>query len=355
MKKKTDNSKLNRQVDNAELPLGKLSFSLLKKLLEKYQSKPDSRVIIGPKLGEDAAVIEYPDRYLVAKTDPITFATEEIGWYAVQVNANDIATRGAVPKWFQATILLPENKTTGEVVERVFAQIYNACNQLNIAVIGGHTEISYNLDRPIVVGCMLGEVEKNKLVSTSGARTGDVILLTKGIVIEGTAIIAREKQEELKDKGYSKNFIKRCQNFIYKPGLSVLKEALLANQSEVHAMHDPTEGGLSAGIYEIAQASQVGIVVERAKIPILEESQTLCNEYHLNPLNTITSGSLLIVSTKSESNKIIKILQKEGIKSYLIGEIKEKDYGTKIKTDNFLEDLTCSATDEITRIFALKA
>ena len=152
-----------------KLPLGKLDFSLLERLLGKYQSKTDSRVIIGPKLGEDAAVIDFPDRYLVAKTDPITFATEEIGWYAVQVNANDIATRGAVPKWFQATILLPENKTTEELVANIFSQIQNACEELNITIIGGHTEVSYNLDRPIIVGCMLGEVEKHKLVSTSGA------------------------------------------------------------------------------------------------------------------------------------------------------------------------------------------
>ena len=347
---KKENAKKN-DITSKKLPLGKLDFSLLEKLLEKYQSKPDSRVIIGPKLGEDAAVIEYPDRYLVAKTDPITFATDEIGWYAVQVNANDIATRGAAPKWFQATILLPENKTTEELVEKIFSQIYNACNQLNIAVIGGHTEISYNLHRPIVVGCMLGEVEKNKLVSTSGARPGDMIILTKGIVIEGTAIIAREKQKELRDKGYSEKFIHRCQDFIYSPGLSVLKEALLANQFEIHAMHDPTEGGLSAGLYEIAEASQVGILIEREKVPILGESQKLCDEFRLNPLSVITSGTLLIIVPERESGKIIGLLEKEGIASYLIGEIKDKNFGIKIKTGNIEESLIYSAIDEITRIF----
>ena len=347
---KKENAKKN-DITSKKLPLGKLDFSLLEKLLEKYQSKPDSRVIIGPKLGEDAAVIEYPDRYLVAKTDPITFATDEIGWYAVQVNANDIATRGAAPKWFQATILLPENKTTEELVEKIFSQIYNACNQLNIAVIGGHTEISYNLHRPIVVGCMLGEVEKNKLVSTSGARPGDMIILTKGIVIEGTAIIAREKQKELRDKGYSEKFIQRCQDFIYSPGLSVLKEALLANQFEIHAMHDPTEGGLSAGLYEIAVASQVGILIEREKVPILGESQKLCDEFRLNPLSVITSGTLLIIVPERESGKIIGLLEKEGIASYLIGEIKDKNFGIKIKTGNIEESLIYSAIDEITRIF----
>ncbi|MDD3655479.1 MAG: AIR synthase family protein [Atribacterota bacterium] len=335
-----------------KLPLGKLDFSLLERLLGKYQSKTDSRVIIGPKLGEDAAVIDFPDRYLVAKTDPITFATEEIGWYAVQVNANDIATRGAVPKWFQATILLPENKTTEELVANIFSQIQNACEELNITIIGGHTEVSYNLDRPIIVGCMLGEVEKHKLVSTSGAKPGDAIILTKGIVIEGTVIIAREKKEELEARGYQKNFIQRCQNYLYNPGLSVIKEALLANNMEVHAMHDPTEGGLAAGLYEIVQASGVGLLVEREKIPILEEAKILCKEYSLDPLRTITSGTLLIVTSLKSSQKIITLLEENKIKASLIGEIKEQRFGLKIATGGIWQDLKISAKDEITKIFA---
>jgi hydrogenase expression/formation protein HypE len=348
MKNKTTDKK---NIIEKKLPLGKLDFSLLDKMLNKYQSKKDSRVIIGPKLGEDAAVIEYQDRYLVVKTDPITFATEEIGWYVVQVNANDIATRGATPKWFQATILLPEKKTTEALVDKIFSQIYDACNKLNIMVIGGHTEISYNLDRPIIVGSMLGEVEKDELVSTSGAKPGDVIILTKGIVIEGTSIIAREKQEELEKRGYQNSFIQKCRDFIYEPGLSVVKDALLAKEINVHAMHDPTEGGISAGLYEIAAASQVGLMIKREEIPILKESRILCQEYNLDPLRTIASGALLIVAPQNNANNIIAILNRNGIKSFLIGEIKEKSFGIKILTSGNLEDLNYSAKDEITKVF----
>jgi len=334
------------------LPLGKIDFSLLEKFLKKYQSKPDSRVVIGPKIGEDAAVIDYPDRYLVAKTDPITFATEEIGWYAVQVNANDIATRGAVPRWFQATILLPENNTTAQLVDKVFSQIYHACDQLNISVVGGHTEISYHLDRPIVVGCMLGEVCKDKLVSTSGAKPGDVIILTKGIVIEGTSIIAREKELELVKKRYQEKFIRKCKNFLYDPGISVVKEALLANQTVIHAMHDPTEGGLAGGLYEIAFASQAGLLVETENIPILEESKILCAEYHLEPLRTITSGTLIIVAPQKSAKRIADILKAEHIESSIIGEIKENSFGVKIiNNQGILENLKYTAKDEITKIF----
>ncbi len=333
------------------LPLGKLDFHLLEKLLEKYQSKLDPRIVVGPKLGEDAAVIDYPDRYLVAKTDPITFATDAIGWYAVQVNANDIATRGATPKWFQATILLPENKTTEELVDGIFGQISRACNELNVAVIGGHTEISYDLNRPIVVGCMLGEVKKEKLVSTSGARIGDTVILTKGIVIEGTSIIAREKEAELREKGYEENFIQKCQNFLYSPGLSVVKDALLANQVGVHSMHDPTEGGLAAGLYEVALASQVGLLVKEENIPILEETKVLCREYGLDPLRTITSGALLIVAPEKNSRKIISLLGRNGIMASIIGEVRDRDFGIKLATDGRLGDLRFSAKDEITKIF----
>lgn len=334
-----------------KLPLGKLDFFLLERLLKKYGNSQDPRVVIGPKLGEDAAVIDYSDRYLVAKTDPVTFATEEIGWYAVQVNANDIATRGALPKWFQATILLPEGKTTETLVEAIFTQIQKACQELNISVIGGHTEISYHLDRPIVVGCMLGEVSKDKLVSCSGAKPGDVILLTKGIAIEGTAIIAREKQDELIKRGYQKSFIQQCQQFLANPGLSVVNDALLANEIGAHAMHDPTEGGLSAGLYEIAWASQVGLFIEREKISIIEESQVLCGEYKLNPLQTIASGALLIVSSTENAEKIASVLEKNDIQVSVIGEVKDKSFGVKMASDGIVEDLAYSAGDEITKIF----
>jgi hydrogenase maturation factor len=333
------------------LPLGKLDYRFLERLLKKYRGKNDPRLIIGPRLGEDAAVIDYPDRYLVVKTDPVTYATDMIGWYVVNINANDIATRGAIPMWFQATILLPDKKTTKNLVDEIFSQVSSACQHLNIALTGGHTEVSYSLDRPIIAGCMLGEVPKNKLVSTSGAKPGDLIILTKGIVVEGTSIIAREKDGELKVKGYSSGFIRKCKDFLYSPGLSVVKDALLANKFKVHSMHDPTEGGLAGGLYEIASASKVGIMIEKEKIPIFKESKILCREYGLDPLGTIASGALLIIASRKESIKIISILERNAIGASIIGEIKDKDFGIKIKHCGKIENLKFSAKDEITRIF----
>jgi hydrogenase maturation factor len=318
------------------LPLGKLNFDILEKLLKKYPGVFDERLVVGPKVGEDAAVIDFPDRYLIAKTDPITFAMDEIGWYAVHINANDVAIRGAKPKWFQPAILLPEERSTEGLVEEIFRQISRACRDLEVTIVGGHTEITHSLDRPIVVGSMFGEVEKEKLVTTSGARPGDDILLTKGIVIEGTAIIAREKHEDLRKRGYDEEFIQRCMDYLYKPGISVVKDALLANQFEIHSMHDPTEGGL---------------LIYGDRIDLLPDSKRLCAEYGLNPLGTITSGSLILAADPENSKKVLEVYLNSGIRASVIGRIEERSFGTEFLKDGKKGNLKWSEKDEITRIF----
>jgi thiamin-phosphate kinase len=334
------------------LKVGKLNSELLVDLLQ-YKGIQDERVILGPSLGEDAAIIDFDEaceKYLVAKTDPITFATEEIGWYVVNINANDLATRGARPKWFLSTILLPEGKTTEATARKIFSQISSACEELGIAVVGGHTEVTYDLNRPIVVGNMFGEVEKDKLVKTSGAKPGDNIIITKGIAIEGTSIIAREKEEELKKKGFSQDFIERCKNFLYQ--ISVLKEALLAVEvAKVNCMHDPTEGGLANGLHEIAKASGNGLLVYKDRIPIFEESKILCEEYGLDPMRTITSGTLILTLPEEETEKLLLKYKEAGISASIIGKIKTKEYGLKVLEEGRIKNLEYSERDEIAKIF----
>ncbi len=289
------------------LPLGKLSSSLLEELLNAHFPLNDPRVVVGPKIGEDAAVIDFGDRYLVATTDPITFATDEIGWYAVHVNANDLAVRGAKPRWFQATVLLPEKKADRAMVEKIFADMAAACRELNVSVIGGHTEVSHGLDRPIVAGCMLGEVSKEKLVTTSGARVGDLIIITKGIAIEGTSIIAAQKEEELRGRGYDDRFIARARAYVHTPGISVVREALIAAEHyPVHSMHDPTEGGLANGVYEIARASGRGVIVERDAIPVLPESLGRVTDGGF----FLKEGDTLLPMVHSEKDEITRLFEK---------------------------------------------
>src|SRR5512139_1257066 len=148
-------------------PLGKLPADMLARLLAQVRPV-DPRVLVGPGIGLDAAVIDMGDRLLVAKSDPITFATDSIGWYAVQVNANDIATTGAAPRWFLATILLPASRADEALAQEILGQIHRACTNIGVRLVGEHTEITYELDRPIVVGTMLGEVTHERLVTSSG-------------------------------------------------------------------------------------------------------------------------------------------------------------------------------------------
>ncbi|MFX1375689.1 MAG: AIR synthase related protein [Promethearchaeota archaeon] len=341
------------KIINNKFVLGKLKHKYLTQLLSNIEIN-DKRVILGSKVGEDAAVIDIPGKnYLVAKTDPITFATNQIGYYAVNVNVNDVVCTGAKPKWFQATILLPQKDTTSELIENIFKEIHDTCKSMGISVIGGHTEITPNLNRPIIVGSLLGEVEKEKLVKTSGAEPGDALILTKGIFIEGTAIISCERETELKEKGFNATFIEKCKNYLYDPGISVFKEALLATENfKIKSIHDPTEGGLATGLAEMAFASNTGILVKREKIKILTEPLQLSKIYNLDPLGTISSGSLLIAIENDLNQEIIDLLRKNNIDANKIGNFVQKEKGLMIKEiDGKLNALKYSETDEITKIF----
>ncbi|MCK4380869.1 MAG: AIR synthase family protein [Candidatus Lokiarchaeota archaeon] len=337
---------------NEKLSLGKLKHKYLANLLSNIEIH-DSRVIQGSKIGEDAAVIDIPgENFIVIKTDPVTFVTEEIGYYAVIVNINDLVCTGAKPKWFQSTILLPGNLTTREMIEDIFRSIHDTCKSMGITVVGGHTEITPGLDRPIVIGSLVGEVEKNKLVLTSGVEPGDALILTKGIFIEGTSIIGREKENELVQKGFNQVFIEKCKNYLYNPGISVFKEALLANEHfKVKAMHDPTEGGIYTAIAEMTIASNTGVEIEEGKVFILPEAKILSETFNLNPYNTISSGSLLIAIDNEYYLELLDLLINNKIKAEKIGEFVSKKNGLKIKEkDGKLKPLNYSETDEITKI-----
>ena len=240
---------------------GKSPAHLMERLLSKVDVS-DPRVLLGPAVGEDAAVLDYGDRVLVAKSDPVTFATRRAGWHAVQVNANDVACAGAVPRWFLATLLVPEN--TSEVdAEVVFSQVLEACASLGVTLIGGHSEVTIGITHSIVVGCMLGEVPKGKLVTTGGAMPGDAILLTRGVALEGTALLAWDADESLARAGVSPATIDRAREMLTTPGISVVKEALAACSTVgVNSLHDPTEGGLATALRELATAAGVGLVLE---------------------------------------------------------------------------------------------
>src|SRR5215510_8724678 len=255
------------------LTSGKLLIAFLKACIA-LTGAPDARVLIGPRFGEDCAVIDLGSQYLITKTDPVTFASDEIGWYAVHINANDIATMGARPCWFQACLLFPPG-TTEDTVRQVFAHIDAASKELGIAVTGGHTEVTNAVTQPVVIGDMHGTVEKDRLVTSGGARPGDLVVMSKTAGLEGTSILAAEKAAELRPR-LDEASRQEAVNLRHTPGISVVKEALLAAEHGATAMHDPTEGGVAMGLYELATASGTGITLDLDAIPVLPVTRAIC-------------------------------------------------------------------------------
>jgi hydrogenase maturation factor len=300
------------------LPLGKLPPDLLEQMLAGMPVS-DPRVKLGPGAGLDCAVLDMGDRLLVVKSDPITFTADEIGRYAVQVCANDIATTGATPRWFLATILLPENTATRELVLNISRQIQRACQAMGVNVVGGHTEITHSLDRPIIMGTMIGEVAINQLVTPRGLESGDRILLTKGVPVESVSILAREFTSQLSGK-LSASELQQAANCLLEPGISVVQEARLACQrGRVHGMHDPTEGGLAAALWEFSEASQKTLVFTPGKEIISPLAQKVCDIIQIDPLAAIASGALLIAAPEPDASAIIQACQDSGIACHDIG------------------------------------
>jgi hydrogenase maturation factor len=299
---------------------GKLPAELLERLLAKVVRR-DPRVLLGPTLGEDAALIDLGDRILVAKADPVTFAADRIGWYAVHVNANDVACMGARPAWFLATILLPQGAPES-LAEAVFAQVEAACEALGVTLVGGHTEVTYGLERPIVAGAMLAEAAAGGIVRNANARLGDHLILTKGIAIEGTSLLARDAADELRRRGVAEAVVERARALLDRPGISVVREALLAcDTASVHAMHDPTEGGLATGLHELAAASGLSAEVQAEAVTVLPETAEVCRALALDPLGLLASGALLIAVAEEDCERVRGALSKAEISAACLGRL----------------------------------
>ena len=326
------------------LPAGKLRPETLTKLLRHTSQAQE--LVVGPAVGEDAAVIDQGNQYLVVTTDPITFATERCGWYSVCVNANDIAACGGTPRYYSAAIVLPEGQTSLVDVELLFAEIEDACREIGVLWIGGHTEISPTVNTVLVAGQMIGEVTPEYLCRSSDARVGDALVLVKAAAIEATAIIAVEKAEEVAAV-QGEERLKRSQNFLLDPGISVVREAALAREFPVNAMHDPTEGGLANGVHELCDASGVGFELENDNIPMHDATKVICNHLQINPLELISSGCMIISCDSTHAPDVVKELNAAGIDATIIGTLHHNPTHRKIIIDSVANDLKRPSTDAL--------
>jgi len=331
---------------------GKIPSDILIRNVLQFRGRQDPDVILGSSLGEDAALVKLGRKILVLKTDPVTATTSDAGWLAVHINANDIACRGAKPRWFLCDLLLPE-LTDIKLIDSIMRQIDSATKRLGIAIVGGHTEVTPNLKRPIVIGYMVGLLGSGqKYVTSSNARVGDDIIMTKSAGIEGTSLLALDFARKLKTRGVGEclRHAKRLRHSI-----SVVEDAMVAVQcGGVHAMHDPTEGGLLQGVWEIAEASKIGFKLNESRIAIETATQKICSALKVNPLRLLSSGSLLIAADNLKSSLILRRLTAHRIEANIIGKFTEPRNGRiLIKSNGTAIEVKPSERDELYRVIEM--
>jgi hydrogenase expression/formation protein HypE len=335
------------------LPPGKLPNDLLHRFLQDLDLRHSS-LVVAPGVGEDIACVRLDgEETLVLKSDPITFATDSIGRYAVIVNVNDVATSGATPRWLLSTLLFPPGATAYQV-RQVMIELRETAGRQGLLLCGGHTEISDAVNRPVIVAQVAGTVARDRLIDKRNMKPGDRLILTKGIAIEGTCILAREFPDRLQELGVSSSEIEKCRNFLVTPGISVLKEAQIAAQSGyVSAMHDVTEGGLATALEELSAAGNHRIRVWPNRIPIFEETRRICRLVDIHPLGLIGSGSLLIACRSFYCDTLIHSLREAEIDATCIGEVLDSGHGIEAMNDQDGIDVLWPRfeADEIARCF----
>ncbi len=335
-----------------KLPTGKVPPSMLDETVFRYLGAERNDVLVGPSEGEDAAIVKVDRTLLALHCDPISGAYERIGWIAVNVATNDIATRGVVPRWIITCILLPEgSKKT--LLESICRDIGMAAERINVAIVGGHSEVTPGLSHPVVVVFPVGTTRGQRYALSRNTRPGNKIILTKSIGIEGTAILAHDREEVLRKK-LGEEFVNRAK--AYFDNLSILKEALTAFRSGgVQGMHDPTEGGLAGGLNEMCNAAEVGFRVYEDRIPIRPETEEICRLFKVDPLKLISSGALLITGEASRAENLVEKVKRVGVKATVIGEVlSESRDRLVVRRTGVEEELPMPLSDELWAALAQK-
>jgi HAD superfamily hydrolase (TIGR01509 family) len=334
--------------DTTPLPDGKLPNWLLGRFLRELKLG-DSSLLIPPGVGEDIAAVRLQgEEVLVLKSDPVTFASDRIGYYAVSVNVNDVATSGAAPRWLLATLLFPSG-TCSRQVRHVMLELNQVARCHGLVICGGHTEITDAVNRAVVVAQVAGTVRSGRLIDKRGMKTQDCVLLTKGVAVEGTCIIAREFPSVLRSLGLSEADLEASRRLLDSPGISVVREAAIAAESgKVTAMHDVTEGGVATALEELSAAGNHRIRVFPERIPVLKETAVICDLLGINPLGLIGSGSLLIVCGPDACDMLLEKVRLAGIEATHIGEVLEEGVGIEAAGPN---EWPRFAVDEIARVF----
>lgn len=325
------------------MEVGKVPNDVLNKIiLNKIQNRREE-VLVRPKIGEDCCAIDFGENVCVMSSDPITGTVNEIGRLAVHISCNDIASCGVEPIGLLVTILTPP-ETTEKDLEIIMDQICAETRILNVDILGGHTEITGAVNRCVIVTTAVGKVIKERMITTSGAEDGDDVILTKCAGLEGTAIIASERHEELV-RAFGRDFIEKAKSFI--SSISVVKEGVIAGNFGVNSMHDVTEGGVLGAAWELAEASGKGIEIIKQNIPIAYETLRISEHFNIDPLKLISSGSM-ILSCKN-GVELIKDLKSNGIEAAVIGKITKENKKVLVDGQKIMEIMQ-PGSDELYKV-----
>lgn len=329
---------------------GKLPPELLARLLG--ESGPVPGLLQGPGPGRDAAVVDLGGRYAVLAADPVSFAAQRPGWYAVHVNANDVACLGAEPRWFLATVIVPP-ETPEDGLADLFADLHAACAEVGATLAGGHTEVSDAVTQPLIAGTMVGEAPPGRLLPSDGARPGDALLQIGPIAIEGTALLAREAARPLRDAGLSPADLEAAAHLLFDPGISVLPPARDAwSLPGLHALHDPTEGGIATAAWELAQAAGLGLTLERDAVLRHPLTDAVVAALGVDWLGLLASGALLAAVAPGDAPNTLTHLHKRGHAAARIGLLGDRGQPAILRVDGASRPLPRFSRDEVARVLA---
>ena len=295
------------------MELGKLPPNELTQRIFSHLTTRRPEVLLHSSLGEDSSVIDFGDELCVVSTDPITGAVSAAGWLAVHISANDVASNGAEPVACLLTILAPPT-TSEDEIEQIMKDASEAARELNLEIVGGHTEVTAAVNQMVLSATVMGKVSRNRMVTSSGAKEGDMIVITKGAGLEGTSILAHDAAQYL-GRYIEPRLLDEARDLTKQ--ISVVKEGRIAARLGASAMHDVTEGGLLGALYEMACCAQLGFIIEAEQIPLLPSTQAICGHLGVDPLRLISSGCMLIATPKGE--ELVRELTGAGIGAKVIG------------------------------------
>ncbi len=326
------------------LSVGKVPPQTLRKLVFPHYGARREEVLVRPAVGQDAAVMDLAGDLVVVSSDPITGATEKVGYLAVHVGCNDVAAMGAIPVGVVVVLLLPEGTSEAQL-DSIMREISEASREIGVEVLGGHTEVTPGLPQPIVMVTALGRASGGRIFPSSGAQPGDQIVLTKSAGWEGTGILAADYGAELA-RALPADLLQRARSFCWR--ISIVREAVVASARGARAMHDVTEGGVLGALFEMADASGLGFEVWESKIPVAAETRAICQYFGIDPLRLVSSGCLLVAAEDGEG--LVQALAAEGLSATVIGHFTPGSARVLVDADGRRRNVRPPESDELWRV-----